>query len=140
MYSIYCDGNLIYAPPVVDDGYIAYDATVTRELNKVDSVEFTIPSNGVGYNLISKLKSVITVFYGDEKIFHGRCLNVTTDFQKQRKFYCEGCLGYLNDSILRPYSFTYTTLPQFKRKAYAAHIALGNLRNYLDFSLLHAAL
>ena len=104
MYSIYSDGQLIYAPPVVDDGYIAYDATLTRELNKVDTVEFTIPTVGVGYNGIDKLKSVITIYYNNEKIFHGRCLNITTDFQKQKKFYCEGCLGFLNDTILRPYS------------------------------------
>jgi len=108
MYSIYSDGNLIYAPPVVDDGYIAYDATVTRELNKVDTAEFTIPTGGVGYDIIDKLKSIITIYYGDEKIFHGRCLNITTDFQKQRKFYCEGCLGFLHDSILRPYSISDT--------------------------------
>lgn len=109
MYSIYSDGNLIYAPPVVNDGYIVYDASITRELNKVDTAEFTIPTTGIGYDAISKLKSTITIFYGDEKIFHGRCLHTTTDFNKQRRFYCEGCLGFLNDSILRPYSFSTET-------------------------------
>lgn len=104
MYSIYSDGNLIYAPPVVNDGYVAYDAKVTTELNRVDTLEFTVPTTGVGYDTINKLKSTITVFHDDEKIFHGRCLNTTTDFNKQKKFYCEGALGFLNDSILRPYS------------------------------------
>lgn len=104
MYSIFSDGNIIYAPPVVMDGYVVYDAKVTRELNKVDTLEFTIPTTGVGYDTINKLKSTVTVFYDDEKIFHGRCLHTTTDFNKQKKFYCEGALGFLNDSILRPYS------------------------------------
>lgn len=106
MYSIRVDGNLIYAPPVVNDGYIAYNGTVKKELNKVDSCEFTIPTTGVGYDLIKKHTSVVTVYDNDEKIFHGRCLNWSKDFYNQRKFYCEGELGYLNDSILRPYAFS----------------------------------
>ena len=106
MYSIRVDGNIIYAPPLVNDGCIAYDATVRKELNKVDSCEFTIPTIGAGYDAITKLKSVVTVYDGDEKIFHGRCINVSKDFYNQRKFYCEGELGYLNDSVLRPYAFS----------------------------------
>lgn len=108
MYSIKVDNQLIFAPPVVNDGFIAYDITVTKELNKVDSCQFTIPVTGRGYDLISKLSSVITVWDDDEKIFHGRCIDVTEDFYKSRKFSCEGCLGYLHDSIERPY-YLYTT-------------------------------
>ena len=33
----------------------------------------------------------------------------------------------------------YTAIPQLERKAYAAHVAVGSMRNYLDFSLLRAA-
>ena len=109
MYSIFCDGQMIYAPPVVNDGYIAYNARVTKELNLVDSLEFTIPPTGNGYDLIQKLKSVITVKDGDEIIFRGRCLNIEQDFYNQRQFYCEGALGFLNDSILRPYKFSTDT-------------------------------
>lgn len=106
MYSIRCNGQLIYAPPVVNDGYIAYNAKLSKAINLVDSCEFTIPTTGVGYDLISRMKSVITVYDGNEKIFHGRCVNITNDFHNQRKFYCEGELGYLNDSVLRPYAFS----------------------------------
>ena len=106
MYSIKVDGQLIYAPPVVNDGYIAYNASVSKQLNMVDSCTFTVPTTGVGYDLITKLKSIITVYDDDEKIFHGRCINITKDFYNQRKFYCEGELGFLNDSVLRPYNFS----------------------------------
>lgn len=109
MYSIYCDGHMIYAPPVVNDGYIAHSAHITKELNKVDTLEFTIPTTGKGYDMIQKLKSVITVKDGDEIIFKGRCLNIEQDFYNQRQFSCEGVLGYLNDSVLRPYSFSTDT-------------------------------
>ena len=48
-------------------------------------------------------------------------------------------IQYLSDSLLGMNNVAYTTFPQFKRKAYAAHIAIGSLRNYVDLSLLHAA-
>lgn len=47
-------------------------------------------------------------------------------------------IQYLSDSLLGLNNVAYTTFPQFKRKAYAAHIAIGSLRNYVDLSLLHA--
>ena len=48
-------------------------------------------------------------------------------------------IQYLSDSLLGLNNVAYTTFPQFERKAYAAHIAVGSMRNYVDFSLLHAA-
>lgn len=47
-------------------------------------------------------------------------------------------IQYLSDSLLGMNNVAYTTFPQFKRNAYAAHIAIGSLRNYVDLSLLHA--
>ena len=48
-------------------------------------------------------------------------------------------IQFLSDSLLGLNNVAYTTFPQFKRKAYAAHIAVGSIRNYVDLSLLHAA-
>ena len=47
-------------------------------------------------------------------------------------------IQFLSDSLLGLNNVAYTTFPQFKRKAYAAHIAVGSMRNYVDISLLHA--
>ena len=47
-------------------------------------------------------------------------------------------IQYLSDSLLGMNNVAYTTFPQFKRNAYAAHVAIGSLRNYVDLSLLHA--
>lgn len=47
-------------------------------------------------------------------------------------------IQFLSDSLLGMNNVAYTTFPQFKRKAYAAHFAVGSVRNYVDFSLLHA--
>jgi hypothetical protein len=48
-------------------------------------------------------------------------------------------IQFLSDSLLGLNNVAYTTFPQFKRKAYAAHVAVGSTRNYVDLSLLHAA-
>ena len=48
-------------------------------------------------------------------------------------------IQYLSDSLLGLNNVAYTTFPKFKRKAYAAHVAVGSMRNYVDLSLLHAA-
>jgi len=48
-------------------------------------------------------------------------------------------IQFLSDSLLGMNNVAYTTFPQFKRKAYAGHIAVGSMRNYVDLSLLHAA-
>ena len=48
-------------------------------------------------------------------------------------------IQYLSDSLLGLNNVAYTTMPQFKRKAYAAHMAIGSSRNYVDVSILHAA-
>jgi hypothetical protein len=48
-------------------------------------------------------------------------------------------LQYLSDSLLGLNNVAYTAIPQLERKAYAAHVAVGSMRNYLDFSLLRAA-
>ena len=48
-------------------------------------------------------------------------------------------IQYLSDSLLGMNNVAYTTFPQFKRNAYAAHFAVGSLRNYVDLSILHAA-
>ena len=48
-------------------------------------------------------------------------------------------IQYLSDSLLGMNNVAYTTFPQFERKAYAAHVAVGSMKNYVDLSLLHAA-
>lgn len=47
-------------------------------------------------------------------------------------------IQYLSDSLLGMNNVAYTTLPQFTRRAYAAHMAFGSMKNYVDVSLVHA--
>lgn len=106
MYTIYCDDTLIY-DSVLED-YVITKGVIIKELNKSGSFVFTIYSSNPYYNSIQKMKSIITVYKGDELIFRGRAINEALGFYKDKTFTCEGELGFLLDSIMRPYDFTGT--------------------------------
>lgn len=106
MYKIYCDDTLIYDSTLED--FVITKGQITKELNKSGSFVFTIYSSHVYYNLIQKMKSIISVYKGEERIFRGRVINETIGFYKDKTFTCEGELGFFLDSIQRPYSFTGT--------------------------------
>lgn len=106
MYKIFCDDTLIYDSTLED--YVISKGQITKELNKSGSFVFTIHSTNPFYNRIQKMKSIITVFKGEEKIFRGRVINEVIGFYKDKTFTCEGELGFFIDSIQRPYTFTGT--------------------------------
>lgn len=106
MYTIYCDNTLIYDSTLED--YVIGKGQITKELNKSGSFVFTIYSSHTYYNLIQKMKSIITVYKGTELIFRGRVINEVVGFFKDKTFTCEGELGFLLDSIQRPYEFSGT--------------------------------
>lgn len=113
MYAVYVDGNLIYSPTLIDDGYYLVDPRIKSELNLADTFEFGLPVDAVGYNSINKLKSIITVYDDDVRIFRGRCLSDELDINKQKSIYCEGELGFLQDSVVSKYEFTGTVSNYF---------------------------
>lgn len=115
MYTIYADGKLVHAPHLIDQGCGVFSPTLTVELNKAGSLEFTIPPNHVHYDDIAKLKSIITVLQNGEELFRGRVLHDEKDFYKQKKTYCEGELAFLLDSVVRPYSFVGTVKALFEK-------------------------
>lgn len=106
MYKIYNDNTLIYDSALED--YVITKGLVTKETNKSGSFVFTIYSSNPYYNAIHKMKSIIRVYKGDKLIFRGRPIKEVLGFYKDKTFTCEGELGFLLDSIMRPYSFTGT--------------------------------
>lgn len=111
MYRIYCDDTLIYDSTLED--FTIAKGQIVKEMNKSGSFTFTIYSNHAYYNLIQKLKSIITVYKGEEQIFRGRVIKEVIGFYKDKTYTCEGELGYLLDSIQRPYSFEGTPAELF---------------------------
>lgn len=104
MYSIYCDGQLLYAPNVVET-YPVSGAVLRQELNKADSLTFTMYQNHPLYDSINLMKSTLVVFDGNEPISILRPIARERDFYNNVKYTCEGCLAFFNDSIVPEYSY-----------------------------------
>lgn len=105
MYKVLCDGKVLYAPNLVNSGFVLLNPKITMELNKSGSMNFVIPPNNGLYNDVHKLKSIIQVFDEDTEIFRGRVLHDEKDFYKRKSVYCEGDLAFLLDSVQRIYDY-----------------------------------
>lgn len=106
MYQVYCDDTLIYHPGAED--LKIEDATVSQEVNKTGSFQFTIYPSHVFYDTFRKMKSIITVFSDDEVIFRGRLINEEIGLYQDKRIECEGELAFFLDSVQRNYSFNGT--------------------------------
>lgn len=113
MHTIYVDNNLIYSPTLIEDGYYVTEPELKMELNLASTLEFGLPVDAVGYNSINKLKSIVKVYNDDVRVFRGRCLSDELTMMNQKNIYCEGELGFLQDSVVRAYTFTGTVEQYF---------------------------
>lgn len=89
------------------------------------------------YNGIS-FDGVGVEYKGDKFRFGGFYGNFNHATTFRTKLDDRDAIQYLSDSLLGLNNVAYTTFPHFERRAYAAHMAIGSLRNYVDFSVLHA--
>jgi len=106
MFKIFADNELIYDSTLTD--YVITKGQITKELNKSGQFVFTIYSSHPYYNRIQKMKTIITVYKGEKKVFRGRVINEVIGFYKDKTFTCEGELGFFRDSIQRPFDFSGT--------------------------------
>ena len=113
MYKIYADGTLIYDS--TSDDYKIVKGSVTLETNKSGSFTFSIYPDHFYYDLFVKKKTVIKVLKDNEILFRGRVLNDSTDYWNNKVLTCEGELGFLHDSTIRPYTFNGTPEDLFKK-------------------------
>lgn len=95
------------------DDYCIYDTdqsvnyciklNLKQKLNTSNSLVFSVLSNCPNIDKISKLSSVIRLFEygenGNDLMFKGRVIDSIDTIDGVRTFTCEGCLGYLNDTI-----------------------------------------
>lgn len=113
MYQIYADSTLIYDSTLED--YKISKGVVTLETNKSGSFVFGIYPDHFFYDSFIRLKTVITVYKSNKIVFRGRILNDVTDYWNNKIFTCEGEMGFLQDSIIRPYSFNGSPEEFFER-------------------------
>lgn len=103
MYKIYADSTLIY-DSTLEDLKIG-KGEVTLEADKSGSFVFSLYPDHPAYESIVKMRTVVTVYKSGRIVFRGRVLNDSTDHWNCKTVTCEGELGFLQDSILRPYTF-----------------------------------
>lgn len=99
IYRIVCDGVDIYGDTVERS---VLKPHLEIELNSAGSLEFTLPKdNEDPWNFIGVFKNEIEVWENDEIIWFGRPLQITRDWNNQKKVVCEGALAYFNDTLER---------------------------------------
>lgn len=99
IYRIVCDGVDIYGDTVEK---AVINPHLEIELNSAGSLEFTLPKdNEDAWNFIGVFKNEIEVWENDEIIWFGRPLQITRDWNNQKKVVCEGALAYFNDTLER---------------------------------------
>ena len=106
IYKIKLGTHTIYSPELRDRGFNLESAKLSLELNKAGSLTFKIPHGHPKYDLIFKMRSIISVFRDDKLLFAGRVLHDSVDFYGSKEIYCEGELSYLLDSVVMPYQRT----------------------------------
>lgn len=76
------------------------------EVNAAGSFEFKLYSGHPLFDAIKERDTAnpVTVYQDDALIFCGDILSIESDFHLGKKVVCRGELGWLNDSLVRPYS------------------------------------
>lgn len=81
------------------------EGTIRQGINTIDSFEFTIYPNNIGYNQIIPYRTYVTVLNSktNEYEFRGRVILQTSSLESSglicKNFVCESELGYLYDSV-----------------------------------------
>lgn len=126
------DKACIHDPGDITETKKLTSPTLTREVGKAGSLEFTLPLGNVAHSALQKLMTVVEVQQGDKQkdgkevwrqIWQGRVMNHEQDFRVRQKVYCEGEMAYLNDSGAAPYSARNVSFSQFLEWVCANHNA-----------------
>lgn len=113
----------IYDPGDITDTKKLISPTLTREVGKAGSLEFTLPLGNVAHSALQKLMTVVEVQQDGKQIWQGRVMSHEQDFRVRQKVYCEGEMAYLNDSGAAPYSARNVSFSQFLEWVCANHNA-----------------
>lgn len=111
----------IHDPGDITDTKKLISPTLTREVGKAGSLEFTLPLGNVAHSALQKLMTVVEVQQDGKQIWQGRVMSHEQDFRVRQKVYCEGEMAYLNDSGAAPYSARNVSFSQFLEWVCANH-------------------
>lgn len=104
-FRVMADGALVYDPILQDDGYVITNQKLSTKVGAAGSFQFTIPPKNPAFSSIKQMVTVVSVYRGKHLEFSGRVLHCEKDFYGRKEVFVEGIYAYLNDSLVRPYSF-----------------------------------
>ena len=93
----------VYSPFASDRRIIS--GVYHRETNTIGSLTFSVLYTHPVYDMFKEYKGVIRLYWGTALIYKFRIIKIRRDFYNTLTIQCEGLLGYLNDSIVKPYVF-----------------------------------
>ena len=100
MYSIRADGITIADDQFIDERYTVIDPVLNMEENEAGKLEVTLPPECIGYSIVQRMNTTITVWRGDtECIWVGRVVSEDKDFNNHKTLTAEGALAWLNDTM-----------------------------------------
>lgn len=108
-YKIECETNgTVYAiaNSMIPEELPVLDPVFKEELNNVPELSFGLPSTHPNRDHISPMVSIIRLYIDGSLAFTGRALTPEYDWNNTAFYTCEGCLAYLNDTIMRPYGYS----------------------------------
>lgn len=103
MWTIKSDGYTIYDPMLPE--YQVGTPTLRIEENRAETAVFTVYPDHPNISHLAKLASTVEIAEGTKVLFRGRVIDDTVNFMTHHKVTCEGALAFLNDSVIRPFSF-----------------------------------
>lgn len=127
-YRITCDGQEIYDP--VSKDLILESPKMQTAVNAADSATWTIWPNHPRLADMTKLKSTFEISEDGYTLFRGRLLSDKKTFYGARAMTLEGGLGFLHDSVIRPFYFPQTWI-ETGDESYAAAAKSGNVVAFL---------
>ena len=110
MYSIYylvgSTRHVVYNP--FDSNGQITSGTYHRETNTIGTLSFTVLYNHPCHSYFEEYKGTILLYWNNTLLYKFRIIKIHRNFYNTLTIQCEGLLGYLNDSIVRPYTFNET--------------------------------
>lgn len=104
MYKIIIDGKFMHDPNIPNLKVI--EPLYEPEQNEKGQFSFSIATTHPHINLIKPMKSLVYVYQDGDVIFRGRVTEDEEDTWKTHKYYCEGELGFLYDTLQPPFEYT----------------------------------
>lgn len=121
MYSVYAGSTCIYDDTSNAQNLRLINPVLELADSAAGSFKMTVPVTNIGYDLIERLETTISVRKDGQEMWEGRVIDESIDYWKNRTLTCEGELAYLNDTIQPPAEYHDLTVRGFLETLLTIH-------------------